>query len=137
MKQVAFMGCGKKKKRTPSPAKDMYQGVLFKKTMAYCMQNFDPGLIFILSAKYGLLTLDTIINPYDETLNKKTPKEREEWSLLVKKQIKKHSISGEFYFFAGENYIEFFDGVFPMRGMSIGKRLQWLNQNTEKGVFGL
>lgn len=137
MKRFAFIGCGKKKKRIPCQAGEMYQGILFKKTMAYCLQNFNPDSIFILSAKYGLLTRDTIINPYEETLNRKTRQEREAWGLMVKWQLNELGLVGEFWFFAGENYIEFFDGKFPMRGLSIGKRLQWLNQNTKKGVFGL
>ena len=135
--RVAFIACGKKKKRIPCSAGEMYQGILFKKTMIYCKQNFNPDSIFILSAKHGLLQPDTIIKPYDETLNTKTLEEKEEWSLRVKKQIKTQLLCGEFWFFAGENYISFFDGIFPMKGLSIGKRLQWLNQNIKKGVFGL
>ena len=68
MKRIAFIGCSKKKKSSPCIAEKLYQGELFKKSLKYCLQEkFDE--IFILSAKYGILSLSDIISPYEKTLN--------------------------------------------------------------------
>ena len=123
---IAFIGCSKSKRKENYLAQEMYQGELFKKALKYCKINFDH--IYILSAKYGLLSLDQQIEPYDQTLNTMSKKERQIWYDLVWNQIKKfpeHLI----YFFCGENYHLPFRGNKPLQGLSIGKQLQWFNQN--------
>ena len=47
--------------------------------MAYA-QSLNPQTIFILSAKYGLLSTDTIIDPYEQTLKNMKSAERHQWS---------------------------------------------------------
>lgn len=49
-------------------AKDMYVSDLFKKSLEYA-RRLNPAKIYILSAKYGLLELDDMIEPYEITLN--------------------------------------------------------------------
>jgi hypothetical protein len=44
-----------------------YVHALFQKMMAYA-HSLKPKSIFILSAKYGLLSLDDTIDPYEQTL---------------------------------------------------------------------
>lgn len=105
----------------------MYQGSLFKKSLAYTRAEFDR--VYILSAKYGLLELDQVIQPYEKTLNNMSVKARQEWSDMVKSQMRLEEIhkSHEHWFFTGEKYHEFFEGIKPLQGLSLGRQLQWFN----------
>lgn len=136
MKSIAFIACSKTKRSVPCKARDMYQGALFKKSLQYCLQNYDE--VYILSAKYGLLQLDDIIAPYEFTLNQVSRKEKIQWGIRIQSQLKKHNIMGDFWIYAGKNYYEFLDGDVPLRGLPIGKQLQWFNRNISKeGGFEL
>ena len=94
-----------------------------------------PDKIFILSAKHGLLKLNEVIEPYNETLNTKNKKEQEDWANTVLIQIKKEcNINNDtFIFLAGKNYYKDLIQFLPnykiiMENMPIGKRLQWLTK---------
>ena len=73
MKRVVLIACCSKKQNIRCKAKDMYISPLFKYSYKYASQ-LKPDYIFILSAKYGLINVDDIIEPYNETLNKKSKK---------------------------------------------------------------
>ena len=64
---IAFISCVKNKLQGEHKAKDLYVSDFFKKSINYCLTTHDK--VCILSAKYGLLELDTIIKDYDMTLN--------------------------------------------------------------------
>ncbi|AMC11914.1 hypothetical protein Lupro_11840 [Lutibacter profundi] len=57
-------------------AKEMYQSPLFKHSLEYA-ERLNRDKIFILSAHYGLLTLNTEIKPYDMTISNVSKKNRE------------------------------------------------------------
>lgn len=82
MKRIILISCVKDKLKTPAKAKDLYISDLFKKSYRYA-QLLNPDNIFILSAKYGLLEPEQIIEPYDETLKTKSIAEIKEWSRKV------------------------------------------------------
>ncbi len=82
MKKIILISCVKEKLKTPANAKDLYISDLFKKSYRYA-QLLKPDNIFILSAKYGLLKPEEIIEPYEETLNNKGSDEIKEWSIKV------------------------------------------------------
>lgn len=101
---------------------------LFSKAFKYCELNFDK--ILILSAKYGVLEPSQVIEPYDETINKFSKKQREMWFEKCKNQIA-HLVKDEnsFFFFSGKNYeMPLPNSFYPMRGMGIGKRLKFLSK---------
>ena len=135
MKRIAFIGCSKRKKSSPCIAEKLYQGELFKKSLQYCQQEkFDE--IYILSAKYGVLSLDEMVSPYEKTLNTFSKSERIEWSDMVKAQLIERKIVGEYYFFCGNNYHEYFVGNKPLLKLSLGFQLQWFSSrlnNKPKG----
>lgn len=91
--------------------------------------------LFILSAKYGLIEPEDYIEPYNETLNEKTVKERREWSNMVFNQIKDKLPNPslyELYFHAGARYREFLILLLikagylckvSLKGMKIGEQL--------------
>ena len=135
MPTIAFIACSKSKNNAPCIAQDMYQGALFKKSLQYCIQEkFDQ--IYILSAKYGVLSLTDQIEPYELTLNTMNKEERLLWYKMVRRQLHDRKITGEFWFFTGSNYNEHFHGNKPLHGLSIGYMLEWFNlrlkpQNTK------
>lgn len=57
--------CGAEKLTTSSKAADMYTGSMFKDALNTARGVVPDEQIFILSAKYGLLRLDQVIEPYD------------------------------------------------------------------------
>lgn len=63
---VALVGCGSAKRPVRSKARDLYTGALFEATLAYAL-TLTPHT-FIVSARHGLLDLDTEIAPYDFTI---------------------------------------------------------------------
>ena len=67
---VIITGCSVKKLDNQAPARDLYQGVVFKKVKDLAELH---GLDFmILSAKYGLLRGSELIEPYDMVIKNKS-----------------------------------------------------------------
>ena len=62
-KTLLITGCCKEKLDHPAPAKDLYQGRLFKLVKAYAETNSFNWII--ISAEYGLVTPDQVLEPYD------------------------------------------------------------------------
>ena len=83
----------------------MYTGELFKKSLAYA-KSLHPRQIYILSAKYGLLKLSDMIEPYNKTLNGANVKEQKKWALKVYRQMLDEGINfdEEAIFLCGVNY---------------------------------
>lgn len=140
--RVVIVGCGKTKVDHSCPARDMYQSELFRKRRAYAEKSSDAW--FILSAKHGLLHPDTVIEPYDETLNDVVIGL---WQMQVNAQVEDilRQFPGEFLLFevhAGKNYvrnleyalsiaglsqIDYFQLFVPLAGLGIGSQLAWYN----------
>jgi hypothetical protein len=133
---VAIISCGKNKLDYSSEAQHMYIGELFKKTKQYAIQNHD--LFFIASARYGLLSANDVIIPYDLTLNSMNVTIKKKWAFLmaieILLKIKKET---PIYMYAGENYrkylvpnlIEFGYTIYiPMKNLGIGQQLKWLKE---------
>ena len=68
MKQIVLISCVSRKGNKKAKAKDLYKGPLFTNSLAYG-ESLNPDKIFVLSAFYHLLDLDTEIEPYDVTLS--------------------------------------------------------------------
>ncbi len=75
---IALVSCVKKKRAARCPAQDLYDSDLFRKMRCYAKQHSDRW--FILSAKYGLLSPETEIEPYEQTLNNMRIRDRREWA---------------------------------------------------------
>jgi len=134
MAKIVLISCVSKKLNHKSKAQDLYVSPLFQKNLRYA-KSLNPDKIFILSAKYGLLSLTDVVEPYDKTLNKMTSNEIKEWASSVLKQLQKVSDldKEEFVFLAGNNYRKFLlprikNYKIPMLGLGIGKQLKWLTE---------
>ncbi len=102
MKKIVLVSCGKTKRAHRSKACDLYQGELFKNSLAYA-KKLKPDAIYILSAKHGLLELDDEIDPYEKTLNKN---DGGAWAKQVLQDIQEIAdiAKDEFIFLAGNDY---------------------------------
>ncbi len=79
MKRIVLIACGKRKRPYRSRAEDLYIGTLFKLSLRYA-RSLRPDMVFILSAKHGLLDLGRKIEPYESTLNNMPTTEIRAWS---------------------------------------------------------
>lgn len=84
---IVLITCVAPKHKKAMPAKDLYLGVLFKQLMLYA-RSLGPDKIFILSGKYHLLHLDTIIEPYDLNLNIQSETYQQLWAVQVLDQLR-------------------------------------------------
>ena len=136
VKRIALVSCVKTKKQTASPAKDLYTSPLFRGLREYAEAHADEW--YILSAKYGVLSPDQITSPYELTLNKMAKAARVGWAVRTQVQLLDVLIPGaEVILLAGMRYREGIESLLkdrgftvtvPLKGVSFGKQLAWLNQ---------
>lgn len=134
--RVALIGCGKQKAARTCAARAMYRSPLFQAALRWAINHCDVA--FVLSAKHGLLALDQLIDPYDETLPRDAAA-RAAWGRRVGAQIvgAVGEIEAEVVVLADERYeqaIHIDDPEWeyhwhtPLAGLGIGERLAWLKQ---------
>jgi len=136
MKKVVLISCVSKKLSHKAKTRDLYISPLFRLGLRYA-RSLNPDKIFILSAEYGLLSLEQEIEPYNKTLNKMTKERRREWGQSVVNQLRTEIDleQDEVVFLAGKRYREFLTPYIknykvPMERLGIGKQLKFLKQNT-------
>lgn len=134
--KIVLISCASKKRSTRSQAKDLYISPLFKLNLQYAY-SINPDTIYILSAKHGLLQLETEIEPYNLTLNEMKTSEVENWASGVIDQLKNKADlqTDHFIFLAGNKYRKYLIPILnsyeiPMEGMTIGKQLKFLKRHT-------
>jgi hypothetical protein len=134
MKKIVLISCVSQKLPYRSKAKDLYISALFKKSLAYA-RKLKPDAIYVLSAKYGLLDLEAVVDPYNFTLNTVSAAENRGWARYVEQQLSKVADfkRDHFIFLAGNNYrknllplLSSFE--IPMEGLTIGRQLQALSR---------
>jgi hypothetical protein len=136
MRQIVLISCVKTKLEGRVRARDLFISSYFKKRLKYA-ESLNPDRIFILSSKYGLLTLDEKVESYDVELSKMPAAKRRQWASGVLASLKKSTdLKREnFIILASRQYREYILAEIkhyeiPMEGLSRGKQLQWLNENT-------
>lgn len=130
MKMIYLVSCVSKKRPSSSTAKDLYQSEWFRKARRYVESTGMPW--FILSAKYGLLSPDALISPYEQTLNTMPTKRRQEWAGMVVEQIKPHiSKEHSIVVLAGSRYREF---LMPALRSMVGKLGDMVLQRVRTGM---
>lgn len=144
MKEVYLISCTKKKQNYECCAEEMYMpSTLFQASLNYALSKVENKYdqIFILSAKYHLISLNQLIKPYDLTLKKMKQLEIKQWSKIVYEQMKsKFDINNtHFIFLAGNHYIKplisyldknKYTNPIPLEYRIIGKRIKWLKENS-------
>jgi len=137
MAEVVLISCVKSKRASPCAAGEMYISPLFGKMLAYA-KSLRPRRIFILSAKYGLLDLETVIEPYELTLKKLRSSARAAWAESVLASLKQQTDleKDHIVFLAGLRYRELLvphirHYSVPMENLSFGRQLQWLAEQND------
>jgi len=133
-KTIALVSCVRKKNSSPIPAKELYCSDWFIKASAYAQKNADEW--YILSAKYGLVSPNKVIPPYNETLNKMPVEQRRKWAKNIISDLQGVLSSGDrVIILAGDRYRENIISPIkqmgcrvdvPMEGLRIGEQLGWL-----------
>jgi cytoplasmic iron level regulating protein YaaA (DUF328/UPF0246 family) len=134
MRRIVLVSCVKSKLSKPAKALFMYTSPLFRYNLHYAT-TLKPDRIFILSAKYGLLELQQVIEPYEMSLNTMKENEKKAWAVQVLKvlQTKTDFQQDHFIFLAGSNYRKYLLPYLkhvevPFEGLSFGKQLQALKR---------
>ena len=145
--KVALISCTSSKKEYSCKASEMYApSPRFALAYQYAKQVAD--VVYVLSAKHGLLCENEMIEPYNETLNDKSTAERRLWAGGVLKSLEeKHSLkTDEFVILAGRVYNEYLLSSLslyslPLEGQSMGmwipklKELLNTSMNREAAEF--
>ncbi len=132
---MILVSCVSVKSNEPTEAQYMYQSAWFKKARHYVLkQHVKWG---ILSAKYGLLSPYTVIQPYNMTLLAMSREERIAWANRVFNTFHYwHSEECNVTILAGSRYREFLQPMLerygysvhvPLQGLGIGQQLHWFD----------
>lgn len=132
---LVLIGCVKSKLDHPAPAKDLYVSALFRKERPYAESSGKPW--FILSAKYGLVPPDEVIEPYDMYLKTMPAAYRARWGRTVVSQLEAAfgPVAGmTIEIHASADYVGPLSSllssqgarvVTPLVGLTMGSRLAW------------
>lgn len=136
--KIVLISCVSQKQDHKCKAQDLYTSALFKYNLQYA-RLLNPDKIFILSAKYGLLELKSVIEPYNLSLNNFRVNKLKEWSNTVISQLEKVTDlqNDNFIFLAGKKYRKYLienlnNYEIPMEGLTIGRQLQFLKSKVLK-----
>lgn len=125
--RIALVGCSKTKGGSAAPARELYRGDLFARSVAYAEATCAQWLI--LSAEHGLLDPDEVVGSYETTLE---PRRADAWGQRVADQlVAAVPADATLVFLAGSIYGAFRGHVpnpieEPLAGMGIGARKAWL-----------
>lgn len=105
--RIGLLSCTKQKQGYPCKASIMYSASP-RFALAYMYAKRTCDRIYILSAKYGLIHEDTVIEPYNTTLKDQSDSERRNWADKVLTDLGQlHSLTdNEYIIIAGMNYCE-------------------------------
>lgn len=133
---IVIISCGAKKRTTPCAARDLYIGNYFRTALRYALALTagDEGKVFILSAKWGLLTLDQIVEPYELRMGRPGAIAVEH----VRAQADLHGIaSANIVAVAGDAYVKLCRQVWgveiqtPLTGKGgLFQQLAWMREQT-------
>ncbi len=132
-----LVSCVSAKRSTRTKAKDLYVSPLFVKARTHVEKMEKPW--FVLSAQHGLLHPETVIPPYEQTLNAMGVAARRAWARKVLGQLEPHLAGVQsVIFLAGQRYREHLETPLrrraiavtaPMQGLRIGEQLSWLDRH--------
>jgi cytoplasmic iron level regulating protein YaaA (DUF328/UPF0246 family) len=138
---ICLVSCVWPQRATPAPARELYRSNWFLKARA-CADSVG-SCWFILSAEYGLVHPDEMIEPYEMTLNTVGVAERRNWSRRVQQQMDERMPDARrIVVLAGQRYREFLMDYLgrraatvhvPMAGMRNGQQLSWLGKHAGDG----
>lgn len=145
MNSLYILGCGAQKLDHAAPVAEIYTGSLFTASLKHARSWVKDEQIRVLSAKHGLLRLSDYIEPYNVCLDDLGERQRDQLGLTMRAQEfdfdPRLDETARVVILAGADYAVLFRKWFPeragfrgvirepLRGLGIGKRIAWLNQN--------
>lgn len=132
MTTIALIGCCSKKLDRPAPARDLYLSNLFKLSVAYAESRDLPWLV--LSAKWGLVDPDQVLEPYELSLVCWRDAELRRWGVGVAGELNRRFPGARYVFLAGSRYWAAVSSFGPARvespldRLQIGDRLSFLKR---------
>ncbi|MDR7612231.1 MAG: hypothetical protein QN210_07440 [Armatimonadota bacterium] len=138
--RIGLVGCVKSKRAQPAPARDLYTSPLFRGARRFVERTCDRW--FVLSAEYGLVAPETLLEPYERTLTTASPSERRQWAERVLGQLERElgrDLSPYvFELHAGRAYLDhgLVRGILerggrverPLHGLGLGARLAFYRE---------
>lgn len=134
---IVIITCGKAKQSFPAKAIDIYIGSVFKGKLKYAKMLYPDSSIYILSAKYGIIPADLIIEPYDLMVPDRENEFFRDWSNKVTNQLHGFDKEEDIVFLGNQHYFKPVDDYFrgikhaPLLGLSPGKQLARLSEELE------
>jgi hypothetical protein len=84
---VAIIPCTNQKSNVAGPAREVWQGAHFQLTLAHAELFYDR--VLVMSYKYGFISPDEIIEPYDIDIRYSSAGDRLKWWWKIREDIKK------------------------------------------------
>ncbi len=139
MTKIALVGFGTKQRNESAPARDMYLSSLFQAARDYADTQADHW--YVLSARYGLVLPNRIIEPDPVNLAEKPHRERSMWASGVMRQLESLKViqkptvwillANQLYTNALIPYLELTGAIEqPLAGMKMGHCITWLKSHT-------
>ena len=134
---IVIIPCGGKKRSVASIAAELYVGPYFRGCLAYARSLVSDADIYVLSAKYGLVTLVDELEPYDLRMGNAgcvTPRRVQEQAAAMGVLDERVVALG------GVDYTRVVRAVWrsvttPLTGVGgIGKQLRWLKEHRSGGM---
>jgi hypothetical protein len=126
---VYLVPCGSRKRAAQCEARDLYVGSLFTQARSVAEASGKPWVI--LSALHGVVEPHQVLAPYDFTLAKAPLAYRAAWSLRVTARLCSMHPDATFVSLCSTAYDEGINLgrlLRPLKGLSLGKRKQWLSR---------
>ncbi|MFF2228644.1 DUF6884 domain-containing protein [Streptomyces globisporus] len=138
---VVVIPCSAKKRRLPAgrkelPAAKLYCGPYFEKCLA-AARAIPGATIIVVSARYGLITPETLIRPYNDRLNpRKVDHAKHRAQATAMGPVVLHA--QDVIALAGRHYADAAAAIWPharrpLAGAAIGIQLQRLTRIAESG----
>lgn len=134
---LIVVGCVAKKGPGPAPARHLYQSQLWRYRMEYAEGTGLPWLIF--SARYGLISPEQVIEPYDVTFKGPYADHRSQLSARAAQAIERMRIHA-LEIHAGADYTADLVPMLVRRGievrqplacLGIGEQMHWYAERTK------
>lgn len=114
---IGVIACGNNKRSTACRARDLYIGTIFRANRAWIVRNCERWVI--LSAKYGVLEPDQVVEPYDATLKQLTPADLAVWQAATGRQLSAMFPGAFFLILGGTQYRGALNGLPHCYGQAI------------------
>lgn len=134
--RVILISATSKVQDQPAPARELYTSELFQLKSQYA-ETLEPDVIYVLSAKHGLVDMDEVVEPDETTLDELGMMEQREWARQVLSQLEKvtNVHVDEFVVLAEKSYrdslIPYLTNYrIPIKGMPTDEKIDWLDEQT-------